>query len=620
METDIKIFISYHKQCYIPQYRYLYPIQVGTENAKELFENMLHDNVGENISKKNPMYCELTAQYWAWKNVDAEYYGFFHYRRYMSFSNKRMKSNQFEDVEIDYLDDESIKQLELEKIPEIIPMHDVIATTPVKLCKLNETTHNNAEQYSLTPYQYQEDIDVLLDIIKEKYPAYYKDAVYYLYKYPYGYFCNMFIMRRDIFFEYSSWLFSILEEHERRRDYSQYSIDGCRISGYLGERLFGIFYFHLKKEKLYRTCELQRTLFRNVQPMEKIEPIFTQNNIPVIIASNDYYAPYISTLLLSIIDASSERNNYDVIILSHDISEANKDILSSYAENNRNFSIRFFDPHRYLQNYKLYTRGHFSIETYYRLILPELLHEYDKVIYIDVDMIVLEDLAKLYAIDIEGYLLAATNDADTVGLYNGYQPGKKEYMDTQMQMKNPYLYFQAGTLIMNLLEFRKKYTTEDILKVAASKEWQLLDQDILNVVCEGKVKYIDMAWNVMYDFTGIRQNQIIRLAPKWLYDMYVKARKAPKIIHYAGSEKPWLYPECDYSDIFWKYAKRTNYYEMMLCRAAQYAAKQELRVMQTEEAKKNRGLLTALYRTMRCLILYGPVHTVQEIMKEIRKW
>ena len=52
---------------------------------------MLHDDEGDNISNKNKTYCELTAQYWAWKNMEADYYGFFHYRRYFHLIQMRIR-------------------------------------------------------------------------------------------------------------------------------------------------------------------------------------------------------------------------------------------------------------------------------------------------------------------------------------------------------------------------------------------------------------------------------------------------------------------------------------------------------------------------------------------------
>lgn len=77
MAKKIKIFVCLHDMFYVPEHALLEPIQVGTAIADKRMEGMLHDNTGENISEKNRMYCELTAQYWAWKNrPELDYYGF----------------------------------------------------------------------------------------------------------------------------------------------------------------------------------------------------------------------------------------------------------------------------------------------------------------------------------------------------------------------------------------------------------------------------------------------------------------------------------------------------------------------------------------------------------------
>ncbi len=617
-DADIKILVSCHKKCYVPKDNdLLYPIQVGCALSDEKFNDMLHDDEGENISSKNLNYCELTAQYWAWKNLEADYYGFFHYRRYMSFSKERFAHNAFEDVEIEYLNDEVLKELHVNRkeMLDVISKYDVIATTPVTLNNLSTSIKNNYSQYSKTPYLYSEDLDVLLEIIKDKYPDYYDTAYSYLYKLPYGYFCNMFIMKKELFMDYSKWLFDILSEHEKRRNYSNYSKEGYRVSGHLAERLFGIYYEALKSDKNIKTCELQRTLFNNTDCHEVVPTISEENSIPIVIASNDYYAPYVSTLLLSICDTASDSYFYDVVLLSNDITKNNKETLIQLVSGKNNISLRIVNPEYLIDGYDLYTLGHFSKETYYRLILPDLMPEYEKILWIDVDMIVMEDLANLFNTDLDGYLLGAAYDADTSGLYNGYDLTKKDYMDSEMKLEDPYSYFQAGALVINLDEFRKTYSTKYILELAQSNKWQLLDQDILNILCEHRVKYIDMSWNVMFDYAGIRIKEIISLAPIWQYQMYMEARKHPKIIHFAGPEKPWLNPESDFAYVFWDYAKKTPYYELMLWRMAKYASKVEI-----EEASRDRREKRGpIYRTARCFVLYGPKHTFLEIKRAIRE-
>ena len=614
----IKIFISCHKDCYVPKHPLLYPIQVGAALAEKRLPCFLHDDEGDNISVKNKMYCELTAQYWAWKNAGADYYGFWHYRRYMSFAEKELAHNPFEDVEMDWLDDEVLQTLNLDEnaMREKIQQYDVIAATPVVLKKLHKDLKSNRHQYELTSYQYKEDIDVLLDIIKERYPEFYDIALYYFDKSPVGYYCNMFIMRRDVFREYSAWLFDILAEHEKRRDYTDYSVAGYRVSGYLGERLFAIYYLWLKQSGKYRCCELQRTLFKDTERYEELLPVFAQRDVVVALAADKRFAPCLAVTLASIAESSSAENNYDILILTTDIPTEDRKLISGIVAGRGNFSVRFVNPCRFIGKFTPYLHWHFGhIETYYRLILPWLLPRYDKVLYLDSDMVVAADVAELFSEKVDGFLLAACHDADTAGLYNGYWKDRKKYTDEILHLAEPYQYFQAGTLLMNLAEFRREYTVSTVLDFAAKERWQLQDQDVLNKLCEGRVRYVDMAWNVMVDYNGIRREKIIALAPQWLNRMYMEARKSPKIIHYAGPEKPWLNPEMDYGREFWRSARLTPYYEALLHRMAEGAA--EHRIEAEKETRRRNSPFRLACGFFRRARQRGLVEAVSYIPKRI---
>ena len=614
----IKIFISCHKDCYVPEHPFLLPIQVGSALAEKKLSGMLHDDTGDNISAKNKMYCELTAQYWAWKNdFDADYYGFWHYRRYMNFSDTQLDHNPFEDVVLDYLDDAALATLQLDEahMRQKICQYDVIATTPVNLKKLNPCLKSNRHQYELTPYQYAEDLDVMLDIIQEKYPAYYDIAQYYLNKSPVGYYCNMFIMKKELFLQYSEWLFTILAEHEKRRDYTNYDVTGYRVSGYLGERLFAIWYLHLKQMGTYKTCDLQRTLFQNVERETELLPAFPQNNVAIALAANDYFVPYLAVTIASIVKNSTLQNNYDIIVLSEFISEANQKLLLQLITKYKNISLRFVSPKKRIDNFSPYLHGHFGhIETYYRLILPDILSQYQKVLYLDSDMVVCADVAQLFNENVDGVLLAACHDADTAGLYNGWQKERKSYSDKILGLQSPYQYFQAGTILFNLDEFRKAFKTKDLLDFASGKKWLLQDQDVLNKLCEGRVKYVDMAWNVMVDYNGIRITQIIALAPQWLNKMYMEARKAPKIIHYAGPQKPWLYPEMDFGHEFWEIAKQTDFYEILLSRMSENFARLHAKKLLKPYYKSPIPLVKGF---VKCVSENGLAYTIRYIPKRI---
>ena len=90
--TNIKIIVATHKSFEMPQNKELYlPVHVGCEGKDDL--GYQGDNTGENISQLNPYYCELTGLYWAWKNLDCDYLGLVHYRRYFTKKTQFYKEN-----------------------------------------------------------------------------------------------------------------------------------------------------------------------------------------------------------------------------------------------------------------------------------------------------------------------------------------------------------------------------------------------------------------------------------------------------------------------------------------------------------------------------------------------
>ena len=95
---NVSVFVSCHKPTELFESELYQPIQLGAKEARQRLEGMIYDDEGENISTLNPMYCEMTAQYYAWKNVNLKYYGFCHYRRYFNFSKERFVEDEYGNV------------------------------------------------------------------------------------------------------------------------------------------------------------------------------------------------------------------------------------------------------------------------------------------------------------------------------------------------------------------------------------------------------------------------------------------------------------------------------------------------------------------------------------------
>jgi hypothetical protein len=227
----IKILVATHKIYKMPDDHMYLPLHVGREGKEDL--GFQGDNTGDNISLKNPNFCELTGLYWAWKNLDVDYIGLCHYRRYFTKKNvlQRMlcRNRKFDII----LDEDSII--------ELIKKYDVIL--PKKRNYYIETVwshYKNAHNIS--------DLEETRKIIAEKFPEYLmsfdqvmKGKKLHLY--------NMFIMKKKDFDQYCNWLFEILFELENRIDISQYDNYQKRVFGFISERLFNVWleYNRLRK-------------------------------------------------------------------------------------------------------------------------------------------------------------------------------------------------------------------------------------------------------------------------------------------------------------------------------------------------------------------------------------
>lgn len=197
------------------------PLHVGAE-GKNSIEGFTPDNTGDNISSKNPYYCELTGLYWAWKNLDADYIGLCHYRRYFSACKKlpKTEAEKFKVV------------LSSDQAEGLLSNADIIL--PKKRNYYIETIYNH---YKHT--MYIEPLDITGEILREKYPEYVKEFEGLKHTTKMHAF-NMFIMKKDLLDQYCTWLFDVLGEVEKRVDSSQYSDFHKRFFGRISERLLDV--------------------------------------------------------------------------------------------------------------------------------------------------------------------------------------------------------------------------------------------------------------------------------------------------------------------------------------------------------------------------------------------
>ncbi|MFR3240599.1 MAG: DUF4422 domain-containing protein [Megamonas funiformis] len=223
---DIKILIATHKKYWMPSDEVYMPIHVGREGKDNL--GYVGDNTGENISIKNPNYCELTGLYWAWKNLDCEYIGLCHYRRYFAHKSKSSK-----------LEDKKQAIFTRDDYERLLQQYDVIL--PKKRNYFIETVRSQYEHA-----HNKRDLDEIEKIIKMQYPSYI-EAFEKVMNSRKLHIYNMFVMNKALFDEYCTWLFDILFTLEKRIDITNYDKYNARVFGFLSERLFNIW---LEKKQL----------------------------------------------------------------------------------------------------------------------------------------------------------------------------------------------------------------------------------------------------------------------------------------------------------------------------------------------------------------------------------
>ena len=231
--SNIKIFICAHKEVSLPQHPYFLPIQAGA-TLHEHITGYQPDDEGENISAKNPHFCELTCHYWAWKNLkNVDIVGLNHYRRYFDFQRKWPQFSA---------DKHFIKTEEFFSHPYQFPdLEKLLKKYDIILPVARHWRVSNTQQYA--DYHIAKDWEMLRQIIKERSPQYlsaFEKTMDHSNK-AVGY--NMFITHWNYFYEYSHWLFDILFEVECRVPPITDPVQS-RIYGYMSERLINVFCEH----------------------------------------------------------------------------------------------------------------------------------------------------------------------------------------------------------------------------------------------------------------------------------------------------------------------------------------------------------------------------------------
>lgn len=289
-----------------------------------------------------------------------------------------------------------------------------------------------------------------------------------------------------------------------------------------------------------------------------IKPI-NKNAITIVFAPDNYYCKYFSVALKSLIDNAASDRFYDIIILATDISDRNKRLLRGMLP--KNFSLRFFDVSDLAKDYPIIVKNHWSSNAYYRLFIPMLMPDYEKVLYLDSDICIRDSLAGLFDMNFDGCELIAVKDADAPLFYKDTR--RIDQIRNTLKMKHPENYFNSGMTFLNLKNLDKNKYSENLSQACREKILFFPDQDILNSIFENTVKLVNCKWNFQYHIPMYHPDYLDIITGEEKEE-YVSASQNPCIIHYTSSIKPWSYPKEELAEYFWEYARKSPFYEEIL--------------------------------------------------------
>ena len=276
------------------------------------------------------------------------------------------------------------------------------------------------------------------------------------------------------------------------------------------------------------------------------------DKINIALASDDNYAQHVAVVIASILANTNDKNRLCFYLLSDGI-DADKILKLEKTITGTGAQLVVCDLSAYKGFEKLYTSGHISKAAYFRLDMANILPaNVQKVIYVDVDLIVFKDVAALWNIGMQGRPIAAVPD---YGIMASKRLMKQKH--TVIGLPTDSNYFNSGVVIMDLSQWREHDYSSKVIQLAATGNFPHHDQDALNKLFMDNWLELPLSWNVI--------PPIFDLLPKVLLNSNfrktaIQARKNIAILHYAGRYKPWEFPiKAGFNEKYYTYLNYTAF-------------------------------------------------------------
>lgn len=313
-----------------------------------------------------------------------------------------------------------------------------------------------------------------------------------------------------------------------------------------------------------------------------------EKTVPIVFATNEKYLPYLCAALRSVIENSDDESFYDVYVFHTGITRHSEERICRMTQ--KNLHIRALNVGAFVKNLHLYSKGHFSVEMYYRILIPEILSQYQKVLYLDCDLVLCADAKELFSLYIGDKVIGAVRNPLDKGMH-GYV--------TRTLMLRSEEYFNSGVLLINTEKFREEGMRERCFDVL-SKYPSLAcpDQDVLNLSCRGRVEYLDEVWNF--------QLGNHRYTPEGKYALAEKI----KVYHFTTGEKPWNTEGLPLSEMFWKYARSSPFYEDIVLNYVCSVSDKRARERRADHASSGQNAKTGEKNKKRRSFVFGAARLI----------
>ena len=265
--------------------------------------------------------------------------------------------------------------------------------------------------------------------------------------------------------------------------------------------------------------------------------------IPIAYSTDDNYAMPVAVSIKSILFNSKNKDLFFIILYKNKLSEKSKRIID-LSICGTNSKIEYIDIKDSITDVYL-PISHISECGYYRFVLPDMLIEYDKCVYLDGDTILKKDITCLINEELNSNYIAAVRCESLLDSVFTY---RHDHMK-ELGIDSLSHYINSGVLILNLKELREHKLSKKMIEMINNK-YSIQDQDIYSVACYGKIKLLDPKYNVV---PGILEKTIMELKNAYTAKQIKDARNNPVIIHFADKQKPWNYYGMKYGDEWDKY-------------------------------------------------------------------